>query len=70
MSLLKSYPYHVFLIILNEFCERFSYYGLRTVLYIYLTEFVRMDNDTSTAIYHAFTCLCYFSPILGKLNPT
>jgi len=24
-----NYPKHVFLILTNEFCERFSYYGLR-----------------------------------------
>ena len=33
----KKYPKYVFLIILNEFCERFSYYGIRTVMFIFLT---------------------------------
>ena len=33
----KKYPKFVFLIILNEFCERFSYYGIRTVMFIFLT---------------------------------
>ena len=32
-----KYPKYVFLIILNEFCERFSYYGIRTVMFIFLT---------------------------------
>ena len=40
--------------------------GLRTVLYIYLTVFVGLSIDRSTSVFHAFTCLCYFSPILGK----
>jgi hypothetical protein len=33
----QKYPKFVFLIILNEFCERFSYYGIRTVMFIFLT---------------------------------
>jgi len=32
-----KYPKHVLLIILNQFCERFSYFGIRTVLFIFLT---------------------------------
>jgi dipeptide/tripeptide permease len=63
----KAYPKVVFLIIANEFCERFSYYGIRTVLYIYLTEFIGINKDTATAIYHAFTMLCYFSPLMGAI---
>jgi len=62
-----KYPKIVFLIILNEFCERFSYYGIRTVLYIFLSGFLALDKDTATAIYHAFTVICYFSPILGAI---
>lgn len=63
----EKYPKIVFLIILNEFCERFSYYGLRTILFIYLTGFIKMEKDTATAIYHSFTVLCYFSPLLGAI---
>ena len=62
-----KYPKIVFLIILNEFCERFSYYGIRTVLYIFLSGFLGLDKDTATVIYHAFTVICYFSPILGAI---
>lgn len=62
-----KYPKIVFLIILNEFCERFSYYGLRTVLYLFFSDFIGLNKDTSTVIYHAFTVLCYFTPVLGAI---
>ncbi len=62
-----KYPKIVFLIILTEFCERFSYYGIRTVLYIYLTSFVKQSKDTATVIYHAFTVICYFTPLFGAI---
>jgi dipeptide/tripeptide permease len=62
-----KYPKIVFLIILNEFCERFSYYGIRTVLYIFLTNFLHIQKDSATAVYHAFTVVCYFSPVAGAI---
>ena len=62
-----TYPKHVFLIILTEFCERFSYYGLRTVLFIYFTKFIGQSDDSATAIYHGFVMFCYFSPVLGAI---
>ena len=62
-----KYPKIVFLIILNEFCERFSYYGIRTVLFIYLKDFVGVGADTATVIYHVFTVVCYFTPLVGAI---
>ncbi len=63
-----KYPKHVFLIILNEFCERFAFYGLRTVLYLYFTDFIKLDKDTSTIVYHTYVMLCYFSPVIGMFS--
>ena len=62
-----KYPYVVFLIIVNEFCERFSFYGMRTILFIYFTQFIKMNENTATAVYHAYSSLCYFTPIFGAL---
>jgi dipeptide/tripeptide permease len=33
----KKYPRTAILIALNQLCERFSYYGIRTILFLYLT---------------------------------
>ena len=62
-----KYPKSVFLIISNEYCERFSYYGIRTVLFIFLTNFIKLEQDSAIAIYHAFTVVCYFTPVLGAI---
>uniref|UniRef100_A0A8C4EXM4 Solute carrier family 15 member 1a n=1 Tax=Dicentrarchus labrax TaxID=13489 RepID=A0A8C4EXM4_DICLA len=51
----------------NEFCERFSYYGMRAVLVLYFKYFLRWDNDLATSIYHTFVALCYLTPILGAI---
>lgn len=60
-----GYPKIVFLIILNEFCERFSFYGLKTVLFIYFKDFIGLDKNTATELYHGYSMLCYFTPIIG-----
>ncbi|TKS67168.1 Solute carrier family 15 member 1 [Collichthys lucidus] len=62
-----GYPLSIFFIVVNEFCERFSYYGMRAVLVLYFKYFLRWDNDLSTSIYHTFVALCYLTPILGAI---
>ncbi|XP_076649962.1 peptide transporter family 1 isoform X2 [Halictus rubicundus] len=62
-----KYPKSVFFIISNEFCERFSYYGIRTVLTLYLVDQLKYGNNTATAIYHGFVMLAYFSPLIGAI---
>ncbi|KFQ17556.1 Solute carrier family 15 member 1, partial [Merops nubicus] len=61
------YPLSIFFIIVNEFCERFSYYGMRAVLVLYFKYFLQWDDNLSTAIYHTFVALCYLTPILGAI---
>uniref|UniRef100_A0A8C5NEL2 Solute carrier family 15 member 1-like n=1 Tax=Gouania willdenowi TaxID=441366 RepID=A0A8C5NEL2_GOUWI len=62
-----GYPISIFFIVVNEFCERFSYYGMRAVLVLYFKFFLRWDDDLSTSIYHTFVALCYLTPILGAI---
>jgi dipeptide/tripeptide permease len=60
-------PFPVFFIIWNEFCERFSYYGMRAVLVLFLKQFLNFEDDSATAIYHAFIVLCYLLPLVGAI---
>ncbi|XP_067145375.1 solute carrier family 15 member 2-like isoform X2 [Centruroides vittatus] len=61
----EPYPKAVFFLVGNEFCERFSYYGLRAVLTLYLITDLGYEKKTATALFHAFTMLCYFTPLFG-----
>ncbi|NWX14632.1 S15A1 protein, partial [Aegotheles bennettii] len=62
-----GYPLSIFFIVINEFCERFSYYGMKAVLILYFRYFLQWDDNLSTVIYHTFVALCYLTPILGAL---
>uniref|UniRef100_A0A3Q0SVL7 Solute carrier family 15 member 1b n=1 Tax=Amphilophus citrinellus TaxID=61819 RepID=A0A3Q0SVL7_AMPCI len=67
LATICGYPLSIFFIIVNEFCERFSYYGMRTVLVLYFKYFLLWDEDFATTIYHTFVALCYLTPILGAI---
>ncbi|XP_063972987.1 peptide transporter family 1-like [Diachasmimorpha longicaudata] len=62
-----KYPTSIFAIISSEFCERFSYYGMRTILALYVKNKLNFSDDTSTIIFHAFTMLVYICPLFGAM---
>ncbi|KAL9882659.1 peptide transporter family 1 [Glossina fuscipes fuscipes] len=61
------YPKSVFLIIVTEFCERFTFYGMRTVLVLYLSRQLDYSDDAATIIFHIFTMFLYFLCIFGAV---
>ncbi|XP_020904110.1 solute carrier family 15 member 2-like isoform X1 [Exaiptasia diaphana] len=61
------FPKSIYFIIGNEFCERFSYYGMKAILFIYLSNELNLSKDNSTAIFHSFSMLCYFTPLFGAM---
>ncbi|XP_017881375.1 peptide transporter family 1 [Ceratina calcarata] len=62
-----KYPRSIFFIISNEFCERFSFYGMRTVLTLYLKDYLKKNDTDAMVIYHVFTMFVYFFPIFGAM---
>jgi len=70
----KRFPRSVFCIIGTEACERFSYYGMRGILTLYIAQGLlgdlaktdaRAANDAATTVGHLFTMGVYFMPLLG-----
>ncbi|PAV55641.1 hypothetical protein WR25_25907 [Diploscapter pachys] len=61
------YPPAVFFMLGNELCERFSFYGMRAILTLYLKFEHHFSNSTATLIYHLFSCIAYFTPLIGSL---
>eukprot|EP00117_Sycon_ciliatum_P045893 scpid51422/ scgid2193/ Solute carrier family 15 member 1; Intestinal H(+)/peptide cotransporter; Oligopeptide transporter, small intestine isoform; Peptide transporter 1 len=64
---IRQYPKAICFIFGTEFCERFSYYGLKGVLILYLTAHMGYSDDRATALYHAFVVLCYASAPFGAM---
>lgn len=54
-------------IIGNETAERFSYYGMKTILVVFMTDYLRMSDNMATDWIHMFGAAVYAFPILGAL---
>lgn len=60
-----GHPRGLFVLFYAEMWERFSYYGMRALLILYLTKFWLFSDGKSNLIYGAYTSLCYITPVLG-----
>lgn len=62
-------------IVANEAAERFSYYGMRAILVIFMTQYLMnangeldvMSDHEAQGYYHLFISAVYFMPLLGAL---
>ncbi len=66
----KGHPTGLYLIFLTGMWERFSYYGMRGILVLYLTQAwlsggLGYDKVLATSIYGWATGLTYFTPLIG-----
>ncbi|GAA0076623.1 peptide MFS transporter [Clostridium sp. CTA-5] len=65
-----KHPPGLYLLFFTEMWERFSYYGMRALLVLYLTtEFIKgglgVDKASALHMYGSFTALVYLTPIAG-----
>ena len=66
----QGHPKGLYALFFTEMWERFSYYGMRALLTIFLTAELAtggfgLDRSESLSIYGVFTALVYLTPILG-----
>lgn len=62
-------------IIGNEAAERFSFYGMRAILTIFMTKYLidasgadaTMDDESAKSIFHLFVAAAYFTPLIGAM---
>ena len=74
-ELTKRMPGGIPYIIGNELAERFSFYGMKGILVIFMTKYLLdragdpayMSEENAKAVYHYFTAAAYFFPLLGAL---
>jgi POT family proton-dependent oligopeptide transporter len=66
----KKHPPGLYLLFFTEMWERFSYYGMRALLTLYLTTALvsgglGLKESTALSIYGFYTGFCYFTPLIG-----
>lgn len=60
-----GHPRGLIILFFTEMWERFSYYGMRGLLIIYLTQHFLFSDEKSTILYGAYTALVYVMTIIG-----
>ncbi|CAN5310433.1 peptide MFS transporter [soil metagenome] len=60
-----GHPKGLFILFFAEMWERFSYYGMRALLILYLTKHFLMSDQESGWVYGAYTSLVFITPLLG-----
>jgi len=60
-----SHPKGLYLLFATEMWERFSYYGMRAVLVLFLTKAMMMDKAFASKFYGGYTSLVYLTPLIG-----
>lgn len=61
------YPKGIPLILTTEFCERFSYYGMRAILVLFVHNVIHLSETNSSVLFHGFTFVAYATPIFGAI---
>ncbi len=60
-----GHPKGLYVLFFAEMWERFSYYGMRALLVLYLVKHWLYSDGSASLIYGAYTSLVYITPVLG-----
>jgi len=61
----QSHPPGLYALFTTEMWERFSYYGMRALLVLYLTKSIGYERADALNIYAIYTGLVYLTPLIG-----
>jgi POT family proton-dependent oligopeptide transporter len=61
----QGHPRGLYILFFTEMWERFSYYGMRALLVLYLLNYLQFQPEDSSAVYKWYTSLVYLTPLLG-----
>ena len=64
-STFLGHPRGLYILFLTEMWERFSYYGMRGLLVVYLTQHFLFSDDKSSYLYGTYTALVYVMTVVG-----
>jgi len=62
---IMGHPRGLVILFLTEMWERLSYYGMRGLLVVYLTQHFLFSDEKSSLLYGAYTALVYVMTIIG-----
>ncbi len=60
-----GHPKGLYILFFTEMWERFSYYGMRALLLLYLVDFFKFTQADASRTYKWYVALVYLTPLLG-----
>jgi POT family proton-dependent oligopeptide transporter len=60
-----THPKAIWFFFWGEFAERSSYYGMRAILFLYMTKALGMATERAAPAYAGFKAACYLLPLAG-----
>ena len=66
--LCRTHPDRLLVHLLVELAQRLAFYGIRTLLFVYLTAVLGFADAYATQVSYTFKAGCYLSPLLGGLS--
>jgi POT family proton-dependent oligopeptide transporter len=60
-----GHPVGLYVLFFTEMWERFSYYGMRALLMLYMVNYFRWSQQEASGYYKIYTSLVYVTPIIG-----
>lgn len=67
INIIKGSPKFVLLLSFIDMWERFSYYGMRALLVVFMTSVYGFSDPKAYAIYSVYAALSYAGPVLGGI---
>jgi len=64
---MRNHPRGLHILFFAEMWERFSYYGMRSILIFYLTQHFLFSGAFAGSQYGAYTSLVYLLPLIGGI---
>ena len=61
----KGHPKGLYVLFATEFWERFSYYGMRAIFFLFMTDRLLYSIDKAGNVYGSYTGLVYLTPLIG-----
>ena len=61
----SKHPKGLYLVFATSTAERFSYYGMRAIFILFLTQALLFDKEHAASIYGSYTGLVYLTPLIG-----
>jgi proton-dependent oligopeptide transporter, POT family len=63
----QRHPAGLYVLFFTEMWERFSYYGMRSLLVYYMIKHLQFTQERSSEIYGLYTGFVYFTPLFGGM---